>query len=813
MLVLSGAVIVLVWVETGQGGESVAAAPLFLSAQPVWPKGRATEMNVTAGFRAAFDAPAEGKAGLRVAAATIYRAWINGEFLGCGPARAAHGYFRVDQWDLSGHIRPGKNLLVIEVAGYNCNSYYLLDQPSFLQAEVFCGFQTLASTAGGGVPFVASVRTERVQKVQRYSFQRPFVESYRLSPETERWRSDMTANDAVAETDTLPPVKLLPRGVPYPTLTVWKPVQNGPNGRLEVRATVGHYRKDRSLTRIGPKLKGFPEAELDVVLSDEVQRSSNAFASKAFAPCAGDATLTLQEKGFAMVDFGTDRAGFLMARIEAERPARVWLQFAERLTPEGDLAFNVDCCNIVECRVQPGAYRFQSMEPYVLRYAKVICLEGACRVKDLALRECARPPTEAAFRCSDEWLNRLFEAANLSSRQNVLDLFMDCPSRERGGWLCDSFFTARGAADLTGSLQVERNFFENFMLPKAFADIPDGMLPMCYPADHNDGCFIPNWALWFVVQLGEYADRGGDPAIVAGLKDRVMRLFGWFTKYENSDGLLENLPGWVFISYSANDFTQQVNYPTCMLYAGALSAAARLYGDDALKTKSGRVREAVCRQSFDGRFFVDNAVRRDGVLRVTTNRTEACQCYAFFFDVATPDSHAGLWKTLLDEFGPKRRQTKTFPEVRPGEPFVDWVMRMDLLSRAGRSGQIVQEAIDYWLPQAELTGTLWEYHVPTSGSLCHGFPSSLARNLHRDVLGVARIDPKTKSVMLRFADLPLAFCEGAVPAPDGAVRLQWRQTADRITYRAVLPTGYCATVENASGKRLVSDDPEIKAAN
>ena len=27
------------------------------------------------------------------------------------------------------------------------------------------------------------------------------------------------------------------------------------------------------------------------------------------------------------------------------------------------------------------------------------------------------------------------------------------------------------------------------------------MLPMCYPSDHNDGVFIPNWAMWFVVQL------------------------------------------------------------------------------------------------------------------------------------------------------------------------------------------------------------------------------------------------------------------------------------------------------------------------
>ena len=67
-------------------------------------------------------------------------------------------------------------------------------------------------------------------------------------------------------------------------------------------------------------------------------------------------------------------------------------------------------------------------------------------------------------------------------RQNAVDVFMDCPSRERAGWLCDSFFTARVAQDLTGTALLERMLFENYRLPDTFAHLPEGMLPMCYPA-------------------------------------------------------------------------------------------------------------------------------------------------------------------------------------------------------------------------------------------------------------------------------------------------------------------------------------------
>lgn len=48
----------------------------------------------------------------------------------------------------AGELWNGENILAIETAGYNVNSYYLLDQPSFLQAELLVDGQVAASTAG-----------------------------------------------------------------------------------------------------------------------------------------------------------------------------------------------------------------------------------------------------------------------------------------------------------------------------------------------------------------------------------------------------------------------------------------------------------------------------------------------------------------------------------------------------------------------------------------------------------------------------------------------------------------------------------------
>ncbi len=777
---------------------------MFRSAKPLWPAGREAEMNLLVGFRAVVAAPAAQNAVLRVAASTLYRASVNGSFLGHGPARGPHGYYRVDEWDLSGKLAAGQSVVAIEVAGYNCNSYYLLDQPSFLQAEIVADGKVLASTGGEGVPFTAAVLEHRVQKVQRYSFQRPFIEYYRLQPDTDRWLREPAAPWPVADCQVQPEKKLLPRHVLAPEFAVIPPVRHVSQGRTERRETVPKLWKDRSLVNVGPKLKGYPESELAVVPSIELQHLTSTQTAALDQPYVAEDKIQLSENTYHILDLGANLTGFLGGHVACAKKTRLTLIFDEILSGT-DVDFKrLGCVNAVSYELEPGDYQVESLEPYTLRCLKLICQDGACEVRGVYLRECAHPAVrEAQFTCSDTRLERLFAAGVLTFRQNALDVFMDCPSRERAGWLCDSFFTARSACDLTGMTVIERNFFENFLLPERFEHIPDGMLPMCYPADHNDGVFIPNWALWFVMELDEYAARAGERTIVDGLRTKVLRLMEFFQQYENEDGLLEKLPSWVFVEWSkANQFVQDVNYPSNMLYAAALSAAGRIYGVPELTAKAERVRETIRRQSFDGQFFVDNAVRRDGQLQVTQNHSEVCQYFAFFFGVATPQSHADLWNTLCERFGPDRAQTKAFPEVHAANSFVGNMLRMELLSRGGCNQQILDESIAYLLYMAERTGTLWE-NVGDYASCNHGFASHVVHTLYRDVLGVYRVDYQSRKVFLRFGDLKLDWCEGRLPQPEGGIHLRWWKDGDQLLYTLALPPGYEVQIENLTGKSLV----------
>ncbi len=190
-------------------------------------------MNLLVGFRAVIAAPPPQNAVLRVAASTLYRARVNGQFLGHGPARGPHGYYRVDEWDLSGKLAAGQNVVAIEVAGYNCNSYYLLDQPSFLQAEIVAGGQ------GAGLD---RRRGRAVHRGRRWSTasrrSNATASSGRSSKSTGCSRTATAGCEnrrpawPVVECQVQPEKKLLPRHVLAPEFAVIPPVRHVAQGRI-----------------------------------------------------------------------------------------------------------------------------------------------------------------------------------------------------------------------------------------------------------------------------------------------------------------------------------------------------------------------------------------------------------------------------------------------------------------------------------------------------------------------------------------------------------------------------------------------------
>jgi len=778
---------------------------IFKKAIPLWPEGLEKEMNLMVGFRTILNHLRGKKTVFRIAASSLYRFFINGEFAGCGPARGPHRYYRVDEWDLSGRLISGCNILFIEIVGYNVNSYYLLDQPSFIQAEVISEDIVIAATHDTENDFEATIIEERIKKVQRYSFQRTFVEVYKMNGDSNKWRSDASFPMKTVQCSKVSNKELIPRSLPYSEFSLRIPIGTVSVGKLITDVKLEKYWRDGFFMDIRSDFKGYSEGELDVCLSNDLQKMIVSSRDSTFIPYSINEPIDIDEKTYNIFDFGTNLSGFIGVRVHCLKHTRLFFIFDEILIDQ-DIDFKrLTCINAVSFELEPGTYSLETFEPYTLKYLKLAMLFGKCKIESIYIREYVNPDSKGSFSSSSKVLNQIFDAGCETFKQNAVDTFMDCPSRERAGWLCDSFFTSRVEYDLCGKCDIERNFFENYLLPEKFEYLPKGMLPMCYPADHNNGVFIPNWALWFVLELEEYIVRSRDRELAEALKEKVYKLFEYFKGFINEDGLLEKLENWVFVEWSkANDYVQDVNYPSNMLYAGALSAAGRIYTDKCLMNQADQVRKIIRQQSFNGEFFIDNAVRENGLLRLTENTTETCQYYAFFFEVATQETHKVLWKRLIEKFGPSRKNTNEFPNVHISNAFIGNYLRLELLSRYGFTGSITKELEGYFSYMAEMTGTLWE-HTNTFASCNHGFASHVIHVLYRDVLGIQIMDIKGKYVKMNFNDIELDWCKGEIPVGKESIRVEWRREGSKIYYKANLPEGFVLDIENAEVLCLIDE--------
>lgn len=695
----------------------------FCEAVPVWEKGEELTKNHSLIFRAIIEGNDEIK--INIAAHSRYQIFVNGSFFAAGPARAGHGFYRVNKYTVNKELSEKTNILTIITAGYNINSFYLLDKPSFLCAEIERNGEIIYST--GKKEFEAARYSSRITKVPRYSFQRPFTESYILDAYYDLFMTDASTVLKSVELEKTEEKSFIERNSPYCLYTEKKVKEIVSKGIL-IPDKDRRYFKDRSLNGIGDELKGFPENELDSSPVNELYAYKTQIMEDGGY---GIESVSLGINCCCIYDMGQNNTGYIRLSLTAEHDTVIYAVFNEIL-PDGKCPDpGKDACqNVVKWAIQGGrTYDIVSFEPYTFRYIQIISMYAPTLVTNVSLYEECYPEKLVTNlkKMPDKNLQKIYDAAVSTFRQNSTDIFMDCPSRERAGWLCDSFFTSRVEKELTGESFVDHDFIENFIIPEKFDNIPDGMLPMCYPGDHYDGCYIHNWAFWFVLQLKGYLERSGDTALVDAAKKRVYELLDFTKKYENEDGLLCKIDSWIFVEWSkANDYVLDINYPSNMLYSKVLDTVADLYGDTALYEKAKKLRETIREKAFDGEFFIDNAVLdENGIAIRTENHTETCQYYAFFTKTATKESHPELYEKMFTVFGSKRNPEETYPDVPVSNAFIGNYLRLFILFEDGRYEELLSEIKGFFLPMAEKTGTLWE-NMSDYASCCHGFASHVA---------------------------------------------------------------------------------------
>lgn len=690
---------------------------MFKMAVPVWEAGTDTKKNYALVFKAEIP---RSSCELSIACSSIYQVFVNGIFASAGPARAAHGLYKTDKINLFRFLNKEKNTIEIYVVGYNTYTFSTLNQPSFLCAEILSDAIVYAATGKYG--FTAAEYKEKVCRVQRYSYQRTYLEYYKVF--NDGFGIDSYNCNHSCDIVSTAEKKFIERDTPYPEFERFPYDSIIGYGNITLENEPIKRYEDRALTGIGNIADGFKRNVLDFEATDYVGRMQYALMPDHSNP---EKHKIIESNCFALFKGSHNNTGFIELDVECHQNTRLILTFDEILT-DGFIDYTRNAtANIVVYDLVKGKHHLTTIEPYTFQYISVASIGGDSTVKNLCIIEYKFPKINTDIGNNNPQLAKIYEAAVETFRQSTLDIFMDCPSRERGGYLCDSFFTARTEYALTGKTTVEKSFLENYIAYNNNCNIPHGLLPMCYPSDFYLSEYIPNWAMWFILELEEYLTRSNDRELIDRAKEKVYMIMNYFINFENEFGLLEKLDGWIFIEWSdSNKYVMDVNFPTNMLYCRMLKSIQLLYNDDEAGKKASKLKQTILAMSYKNGFFHDRAVRNDnGQLIITDDITETAQYYAFYMNIANEKTHTSLWRTLLHDFGPFRKDG-SYTDISPSNSFIGNYLRLDLLFRYGCYNQLVAEIEKAFLYMAEQTGTLWEDKSSINSSLCHGFASHAA---------------------------------------------------------------------------------------
>lgn len=679
----------------------------------VWAEGQKNQMNRAFAF--VLDLGKKQMGEICLSAASCYKVIADGKLMGFGPNRTAHGYARAAVYPFNAQY------ITVEVQSHFVPNFCWVKREPFFA----CVLKTESGKEYFAEDFNCFALSDRVQKVRRYSFQRGFCETYINE-------KDRTALYFCKPQNAFPRVKtekaelphLLPSETLNPALSEIFAEKVIDSGYCKTSPEIAVY-VDRTETLIGTVIEGFKRGEWQDFSTDEISRITYLSGAK-----SGD-------YAYETLDFSRIVTGIVEVEIIAGNAGEVFFAFDEILSDEKLKTikpFRGDTANVFKWTVKKaGVYNLSAFEPYAFRYANVITSAGV--KANVKVRAYENPEAgKMLFECDDKKIERIMEAARHMFAHNAVDLLTDCPSRERAGWLSDSFFSSVAERVFTGDNKVERAFLQNYILADKSGH-PKGMIPRCYPADYyeEDG-FIPNWSLWYILEIYKYFTQYGYDETVEKSRANVEGILNYFVDFENEFGVLEDLKGWIFVEWSAannSDHINGINVPSNACYYASLLAAAKVYGIKGLKEKAEKVKDYLLKNAYVDGFFVDNLIRNEkGDIIPTENYTETCQYYMFFFKCADKHTHKELFDKMLNEYGKSDSSASGGNPVKkqltPSNMIYGVYMRLELLMREQKRVELLNECVRYFYDMTQKTGTLWENNT-ASASCDHGFASYVSR--------------------------------------------------------------------------------------
>lgn len=167
------------------------------------------------------------------------------------------------------------------------------------------------------------------------------------------------------------------------------------------------------------------------------------------------------EDGHYVIDFGREVAGYDIFYVQGKKGETFEVFHAEELNEDGSLRYDMRCnCRYHEIVTMSGeADEIEFYDYKGFRYVEVKNFPGEINESTYVFVNYHYPfPEASAFSCSDEVIKGVWDICVNGVREGVGQSYLDCPTREKGGFLGDAYHSSYPHLYMTKDLRLMKKF-------------------------------------------------------------------------------------------------------------------------------------------------------------------------------------------------------------------------------------------------------------------------------------------------------------------------------------------------------------------
>ncbi len=720
--------------------------------------------------RKKFSLPGAPKsASLKISANSLYKLYVNGQYVGKGPVRSGEGQCYFDTFDIAEVLRKGDNVIAVLAHHIGAATYAAsAGRPGLIcKAEIELADEALS---------IATDESWKVQRAEewvadgaRMNHRLGFQESYNAALADAAWKEikfrekGWEAAAVVATPPAMPFGELLARQIPQLNERTILPaaiVATGNTPDLEKETPITEMPAIMAAAEIANLRAGQIKDESTLLTADGVAHIKTPRGGRGVA---------------ILLDFGREVFGNVEIGIAGSGTGCIDLGYSEELV-DGRIkpdAQDTQCTDRLQLR--KGALEWQSFQPRVFRFLQIEfrrCSKPVA-MQYVRVNQTAYPVQQvASFKCNDRLLNEIWEAGAYTAELCMQDTFIDCPLRERGQWWSEVRLLSRTAYYAFGDTDLLKQGLRQF----AASQGKDGSVLALYPAGVE--MLAPDLSLLWIYSILDYYAFSDDAELVGELYPVVDRLLSWFRRYINESGLLANVPGYLQVDHADLEREGEVASLNCFYYQGLRVAAAlaSISGKDEDAERyisdAHHIKVALNKYLYVPRNGLFAECRVDG--RLVEKFSVQTNILAALFDITDQYQKAGIM-----------RQIHTLPELTTPYFASFYLEALYLLDRHNEALAYMRRTWGQMIKSGATT--LWEDFF-THECLCHGSAVAPTRDLIAEYVGIKPVAGSHRFVVTPHIG-DLKWAQGSFNTLNGPLDVKWRIMRNGLEVTVEVPEG------------------------